>query len=311
MNKWIYTLIISFLSLSTVFNATASTPAATSATKYPVVLVHGLFGFDDIWGIDYFYGIPQALQQQGAQVFIANVSPANSSEVRGEQLRRYVQAVLAQTGAEKVNLIGHSHGGPTIRYVASVSPEMVASATSIGGVNWGSRLADFVRGTVPTDSTTEWLAKQGFNTLASIIAGISGNPGLPTDSIAAMESLTTAGSIAFNQHYPEGIPQQYCGQGAALADNGVYYFSWSGASQFTHAVDASDYPLSLTGLLFNEPNDGLVSSCSSHLGLVIQDNYKMNHLDEVNQTFGLVSWFETNPVTLYRQHLSRLAQLGL
>ncbi|BAJ03032.1 esterase/lipase family protein [Shewanella violacea] len=309
MNRWIYTLIILLLSLSSSFNATAST--STSATKYPIVLVHGLFGFDDIWGIDYFYKIPQTLQQQGAQVFVANVSPANSSEVRGEQLRNYVQAVLAQTGADKVNLIGHSHGSPTIRYVASVSPEMVASVTSIGGVNWGSNVADFVRGAIPADSAIEWLAQQGFNSLAAIIAGISGNSGLPTDTIAAMESLTTSGSVAFNQRYPEGIPAQFCGQGSALADNGVYYFSWSGASQLTHVFDVSDYPLSLTGLLFNEPNDGLVSSCSSHLGLVIKDNYKMNHLDEVNQTFGLVSWFDTNPVTLYRQHLNRLAQLGL
>ena len=309
MNRWIYTLTILLLSLSSAFNATAST--STSATKYPIVLVHGLFGFDDIWGIDYFYRIPQALQRQGAQIFVANVSPANSSEVRGEQLRSYVQAVLAQTGADKVNLIRHSHGGPTIRYVASVSPEMVASVTSIGGGNWGSNVADFARGAIPVDSAIEWLAQQGFNTLASIIAGISGNDGLPSDTIAAMESLTTAGSVAFNQRYPEGIPAQYCGQGSALADNGVYYFSWSGSAQLTHVFDVSDYPLSLTGQLFNEPNDGLVSSCSSHLGLVIKDNYKMNHLDEVNQTFGLVSWFETNPVTLYRQHLSRLAQLGL
>lgn len=309
MNRWIYTLTILLLSLSSSFNATAST--SSSATKYPIVLVHGLLGFDDIWGIDYFYRIPQTLQRQGAQVFVANVSPANSSEVRGEQLRNYVQAVLAQTGADKVNLIGHSHGGPTIRYVASVSPEMVASVTSIGGVNWGSKVADFARGAVPVDSAIEWLAQQGFNTLASIIAGISGNNGLPSDTIAAMESLTTVGSVAFNQRYPEGIPAQYCGQGSALGDNGVYYFSWSGSGQLTHVFDASDYPLSLTGLLFNEPNDGLVSSCSSHLGLVIKDNYQMNHLDEVNQTFGLVSWFETNPVTLYRQHLSRLAQLGL
>ncbi|MGI2000703.1 esterase/lipase family protein [Shewanella frigidimarina] len=285
--------------------------AYAQGTKYPVVLVHGLFGFDDIWGIDYFYRIPQTLRQQGAQVFVASVSPANSSEVRGEQLRTFVQAVLAQTGAEKVNLIGHSHGGPTIRYVASVSPEMVASATSIGGVNWGSRVADLARGIIPVNSNTEYLAQQGINLLAGIISGISGNNGLPTDSIAAMTSLTTQGSIAFNQAYPEGIPSQYCGQGQQLANNGVYYFSWSGTSPLTHVVDPSDYPLSLTSLVFGEPNDGLVSGCSSHLGKVIKDNYKMNHLDEVNQTLGLVSWFETNPETLYRQHLNRLQQLGL
>ena len=43
--------------------------------------VHGLFGFDSLFGVDYFYGIPAALRQDGAQV-----SAANSTEVRGEQL---------------------------------------------------------------------------------------------------------------------------------------------------------------------------------------------------------------------------------
>ncbi|MBB1381028.1 lipase, partial [Shewanella sp. SR41-2] len=37
--------------------------AYAQGTKYPVVLVHGLFGFDDIWGVDYFYRIPQTLRQ--------------------------------------------------------------------------------------------------------------------------------------------------------------------------------------------------------------------------------------------------------
>ena len=53
---------------------------------------------------------------------MAQVSATQSSELRGEQLLRQVQQVIAITGAEKVNLIGHSHGGPTIRYVASVAP---------------------------------------------------------------------------------------------------------------------------------------------------------------------------------------------
>lgn len=33
----------------------------------PIVLVHGLFGFDSVLGIDYFYGIPDALRQSGAK----------------------------------------------------------------------------------------------------------------------------------------------------------------------------------------------------------------------------------------------------
>ena len=68
----------------------------------------------------------------------------------------------------------------------------------------------------------------------------------------------------------------------------------------------------LTSLAFGgEPNDGLVSSCSSHLGYVIKDNYWQNHLDEVNQVLGLVSLFETSPVTLFRQQANRLKNAGL
>lgn len=282
-----------------------------TATEYPIILVHGLFGFNDIWGIDYFYAIPQALKEKGNMVFIAAVSPSNKTEIRGEQLRTYVQAVMVLTGAEKVNLIGHSHGAPTARYVASVSPEWVASVTSVGGVNWGSRFADYMRGEITPNSNSEWLVEKGLNSLAYLIARISDNKDLPNDSLAMADSLTTQGSIQFNQTYPEGIPAQYCGETDMIADNGVYYFSWSGTSVMTNYLDAIDYTLALTSLVFDEENDGLVSRCSSHLGKVIKDNYKMNHLDEVNQSFGLVSWWETNPVKVYLQHANRLKDLGL
>jgi len=44
---------------------------------------------------------------------------------------------------------------------------------------------------------------------------------------------------------------------------------------------------------------------------VIRDNYKMNHVDEINHFFGLVNLFETDPVTLYRQQANRLKNAGL
>ncbi|MEP4892092.1 MAG: triacylglycerol lipase [Aliiglaciecola sp.] len=280
-------------------------------TKYPIVLVHGLFGFDDVFGIDYFYRIPDSLSRDGAQVFIVSVSAANSSEVRGEQLLEQVEDILALTGAEKVNLIGHSHGGPTTRYVGSVMPELVASVTSVGGVNWGSPVADLMRNQIPPGALPESLVGSAVNSFASLIGIISGNSGLPQNSIDSLDSLTTAGSIAFNQKYPEGIPQSYCGQGTMLESNGVAYFSWSGTRPYTNFFDPVDGPLSLVSLLINEPNDGLVSACSSHLGYVIKDNYKMNHLDEVNQTLGIHHLFETDPITVYRKHANRLKNMGL
>jgi triacylglycerol lipase len=44
---------------------------------------------------------------------------------------------------------------------------------------------------------------------------------------------------------------------------------------------------------------------------VVSVNYKMNHLDEVNQTIGLVNIFETNPVEIFRQHANRLKLAGV
>lgn len=283
-------------------------------TKHPIVLVHGLFGFEDVLFVDYFYKVPQKLSRNGATVYIAEVSPANSTEVRGEQLLAYIDEVLALSGASKVNLIGHSHGGPTARYVASVAPHKVASVTSVGGVNWGSKVADVLRGNLKEGSFSEATVGLITNAFANIIELASGsNPyDKPTDSVEAMNSLTTAGTLAFNQRHPEGLPSGYCrNDGKMLEDNGVYYFSWSGSKTFTNALDLVDPFLVTTGLAFSESSDGLVSACSSHLGKVIKDNYKMNHLDEVNQTFGITHWFETNPVSVYVDHANRLKNMGL
>ncbi len=285
--------------------------AGYTQTKYPIVLAHGLFGFDQIGPVDYWYAIPSALRADGAKVYSTQVSAANSTEIRGEQLLTQVKQILAVTGASKVNLIGHSHGGPTARYVASVRPDLVASVTTVGGVNRGSKVADFLLGIAPEGSLPNAILISITNGLSQIINFLSGGKGLTQDSLAATKSLSTAGSLKFNALHPQGIPVSTCGEGAYQV-NGVSYFSWSGAKAFTNAFDILDPALALTSLAFgSEKNDGLVSSCSSHLGKVIRDDYAMNHLDEVNQTIGLVNIFETNPVSLYRQHANRLKNLGL
>jgi triacylglycerol lipase len=274
-------------------------------TKYPIVLVHGLFGFDSLGPVDYFYGISSALRSGGATVYVTSVSAANSTEVRGEQLLTQVKQILAATGAAKVNLIGHSHGGPTIRYVASVRPDLVASVSSVGGVNKGSKVADVLIGALPNVSTTLG------NAVASLITFLSGGSGLPQNAQAAFASLSTTGTLAFNSRHPEGVPSSACGEGAYQV-NGVSYFSWSGAQPYTNVFDPADPILALTALAFSgAKNDGLVSSCSSHLGRVIRDDYALNHLDEVNQTVGITNLFETSPVTLFRAQANRLQGLGL
>ena len=280
-------------------------------TRYPVVLVHGLFGFDNIGPLEYFYGIPAALRQDGASVHVAQVSAANSTEVRGEQLLRQIKLILATTGAKKVNLMGHSHGAPTARYVASVRPDLVASVTSIGGVHKGAPLADEILKSFPPGTPHNVVVAGLASVAAGVLGVVSGGPILAQNALAAAHSLSTEGSLKFNQAHPWGVPVSACGEGAYKV-RGVAYYSWSGAQPVTNLLDINDLRLAISAKAFNgAPNDGQVSTCSSRLGRVIRDNYKMNHLDEVNHVIGLVSWLETNPVTVFRQHANRLKNAGM
>lgn len=279
-------------------------------TKYPIVLSHGLFGFGEIGPVNYWHGIPADLQANGAKVFTTSQASAQSSEVRGEQLLAQVREIQAITGAAKVNLIGHSHGGQSVRYVAGVAPELVASVTGVSSATKGSPVADVVHGIAEfVGPGGEAVIAGAVNAIAWLIDGLDGNPN-QQDSLAAMNSLTTSGAAAFNQAFPGGVPASACGAGEAVA-NGVRYYSWGGTSHLTSVVDPSDWSMASIGLLISGPNDGLVPQCSNHLGTVIRDNYNMNHLDTVNQVLGLVSIFETNPKTTYRQHANRLKLAGL
>ena len=285
-------------------------------TKYPIVFSHGLVGFNRLgtktFGMDYFHQILPDLKRNGALPYATRVSPFNSNEVRGEQLLYQVQLVLAITGAEKVNLIGHSQGGPTIRYIGGIVPEYVASMTTVAGVNKGSPMADFL---LKTESIGIDKA------LASVINLFSGaivwaqqlDPQtLPHDSLASARSLSTAGSLAFNQRFPAGLPSTHCGEGASK-ENGMRLYSFTGSKPFTNALDPTDYVFQTTSLVVSKAgaNDGLVPVCSAHFGQTIRDNYGWNHVDEVNHMFGITGLFEADPVAVYRQHANRLKLQGL
>ena len=79
----------------------AANASGYTQTKYPIVLVHGLFGFDNIGPVDYWYGIPSALRGDSAKGLRGPGLPANSTEVRGEQLLTQVKQILAATGATR------------------------------------------------------------------------------------------------------------------------------------------------------------------------------------------------------------------
>jgi triacylglycerol lipase len=297
--------------LLVLFAAPAAAQSGYTQTRHPIVLVHGLLGFDSLLGVyDYWYGIPAQLRSGGAKVYIGSVSAANSSTTRGEQLIRDLDHLRALYGHSKFNLIGHSHGGPTIRYVASVRPDLVASITSVGAPHKGSKVADGLDASLPPGSPLRPLVVGFVDALGGFLGFLSGNSD-PQYALGALASLNTAGSNTFNARHPQGIPTSSCGQGAAVV-NGVRYYSIGGTSELTNIFDASDALLVAGGLFFgSEDNDGLVGRCSSHLGVVLRDDYDWNHLDEVNQVLALRGLFASDPVSVLRAHANRLKSAGL
>jgi len=317
-------LTAGLLMAATCFTAHASTQASQvtakassqyAKTKYPIVFSHGMAGFiqvgTDQFGLDYWYQILPDLARNGANVWATRVSPFNSSEIRGEQLLEQVKEIAAITGADKVNLIGHSHGGPTIRYVAGSEPKLVASLTTVGAPHKGSPVGDLI---LKAEGTAIEAPLVG--TINLVSKAITWAQGLdpnsyPHDSLAGGGSLTASGSAKFNQRYPIGIPTTACGEGA-YQQKGIYNYSFTGVGQVTNPLDP-DSALKVTALLIDggKENDGLVSRCSAKFGKTIRDNYNWNHLDEVNQLLGLKNVFAPDPVDVYRQHANRLKLQGL
>ncbi|MFP6801166.1 MAG: alpha/beta fold hydrolase [Pseudomonas sp.] len=306
-------VITTALAAAALIGAVEAQAAGYTQTKYPIVLVHGVTGFDTIGGlINYFHTIPWNLERDGAKVYVASVSALNDSEQRGAALAQQIVPWASANGG-KVNLIGHSQGSPTSRVAASLRPDLVASVTSVNGVNKGSKVADVLRGIIPPNSAIEGGANGLANAIGAVINLLSGSSN-PQNGLAALKTLTTAGTTALNGRHPWGVnSSSYCAKSTEVQNVRGYnirYFSWTGNTSYTNVFDAVDPFLAITGLAFgSEKSDGLVGVCSTYLGQVIGDGYNMNHVDAINHLFGIRGW--TEPVSLYRQHANRLKSKGV
>jgi triacylglycerol lipase len=286
-------------------DSSTSLELVQTQTRYPIVLLPGLYGFDTILGvIEYFPGIAEALAAGGGDVYLASGSKTNSSEVRARQIIPQLEEIRAITGAERVNLIGHSQGGLDARVVAALRPDLVASVTTVGSPHGGAAVADLIvsgaLGPIPD------LLLGGLADLLALLSGSSD----PNDVRAAMYALSTAGTTELSERYPAGKPATRCGQGAGVV-GGIAYYSWTGVGTMTNPLDILDAAFFLAGALGSERNDGLVGRCSAHWGTVLRDDYVQNHLDQTNMLFSLVSPFGARPTSIFRAHATRLANAGL
>jgi triacylglycerol lipase len=120
----------------------------TAAHPYPVVLVHGTFGNR----FDSWQQFSPALKAAGYCVYALDYGSYNGSGLLGiygvgpiersaRELADFVRHVRAQTGAARVDIVGHSQGGMMPRYFiknlggASVVDDLVGLAPSNHGTS--------------------------------------------------------------------------------------------------------------------------------------------------------------------------------
>ncbi len=285
-------------------------------TKHPIILVPGIFAFDSIASIDYWYQIPAKLEKQGAQVHVAKINAFDNSAMRGETLIAQMEEIIAASGGQvaKFNIMGHSQGGMTARYVLAARPDLVASVTTMATPHTGSPIADVVTDIAPPASIQGVLFEVFANAVGNLVNLMSDNKKDKSDIYAMLGEFNAQGAAQFNATYPAGMPATACGAGSEQVNvdgHNIKLYSWGGTGHLTGGLDISDPLFAITSLIFDEENDGVTGKCANHFGRVLRDDYFMNHLDINNHVLGLVSLFETNPKTVFKNHAHRLKTAGL
>ena len=296
-------LVVSSLAACGAFDAdtaAASDQNLTAEEHYPIVLAHGFFGFNNFAGLHfltYYFQVKDDLAAHGeTQVFTPEVDPFNDSTTRGAQLEARILEILAQTGAKKVNIIGHSQGGLDARVVAHNRPDIVASVTTIATPHHGSQLATDVFDLTDIPIVGD-IGRDLIDALVRIIgAPIWDQIGNETSVARAIHQITIDGMRDFNQRYPNAPGVRYASiAGRTAESDGGDLCDVGGSPGFiaksNRLYDETDLLLKIPELVTSgfpfddEPNDGFVrvreARWGTFLGCVPAD-----HFDEIGQLAG-------------------------
>ncbi len=231
-----------------------------------IILVHGILGFANRFGLDYFRGLPGHLRGQGLRVFVPELDPTEGVEFRGTQLRDQIEAaVVAGTidSSQKTHIIAHSMGGLDSRYILSpANPDPlqvpIRSLTTISTPHRGSPVADAIDNPgvllpfphLPFVPTTNLLGP-----VLSVI-GISVN---------GLRDLTTSICGAFSEKY---------------VDNpNVAYFSSSGSGRAGFPQTSAPFLLfhQYIAAATGQANDGMVPVSSAQWGSFDSSTWAGDH----------------------------------
>lgn len=235
-----------------------------------VVLVHGILGFRQKLGVEYFRGVAEHFRAQGFAVLVPELDPTRGIEFRGDQLgdqinNGFSSGLLDRT--QKTHIIAHSMGGLDSRYLLSpvTGKQLTApvrSLTTISTPHQGSPIADLIDKPLDLQPFPHLPFSPAGNPLELALNELG-------ISLDGLRDLTTAACQAFSAKYTNSPS--------------VAYFSVAGSGRPGFAPTASvfllfhHYILARTG----KANDGLVSIDSAVWGTFDPATWPADHLEEV------------------------------
>ena len=247
--------------------------------RSPIVLVHGLFGFDELQVANYtvasyFPRIPEFLRAAGNRVLIPTLSPTGGTVQRAGQLKDFIDQ---ESPGEPVHLIAHSLGGLDARWMISHlgMEDRVLSLTTIGTPHRGTAFADW-----------------GITKFERLLKPVLDFLGVP---MQAFYDLTTTACRTFNERVPDAAK--------------VRYFSVAGNHDGSLLTPGWILPYGVV-LRAEGPNDGVVSQSSAKYG----ESFEVWEGDH----FNLVNWVSPmgysraarDPLPRYGGIVRKLADLG-
>lgn len=251
------------------------------APRDPVVLCHGLFGFDVLGPealpalqIHYWKGIADALKDIGCKVHVSRVGTVAALKTRAHELRSFLES---KTDRQSINLISHSMGGLDCRYVITHLPSSkfkVNSLTTVATPHRGSSFMDWCRDAFGVGHLHDYIHKQMDDVVAKYINehskhSSSSAPSPPTPAATSMmrtHPLIRALFTPFDSPAFANLTLDYCSAFNLVTpdDPSVSYMSYAAVSNVSPLS-----PLYFSHRIISQRegvNDGLVSLESAKWG---------------------------------------------
>lgn len=215
------------------------------ATKYPILLVHGVF-FRDSKVLNYWGRVPAALERCGAVLRYGGQQSALSVRDSAAELAKRIEDIVNDLGCEKVNVIAHSKGGLDSRYAISQlgADKYVASLTTVNSPHRGCIFVENLYNKI-SEPNRQRMAKV-YNAAARKIGDKE------PDFLSAVADLRESACEKFNEEVPDAP--------------GVCYRSIGSAAKY---AGSGRFPLNISVPLVRKTdgeNDGLVAVTSMQWG---------------------------------------------